>query len=102
MEGLDLGVSRMKLNEKAELTLSPAYAFKDQARLASCHLVAHCRALPTSAGRQPCVEQPETSPCFLMRPAVGQGLPFAVWILMHTEMAVFYVVIHSVEACPIP
>lgn len=29
-EGLDLGVSRMKSGEKAELTLSPAYGFKDQ------------------------------------------------------------------------
>ena len=30
VEGLDLGVSRMKLDEKAELTVSPAYGFKDQ------------------------------------------------------------------------
>jgi len=29
-EGLDLGVSRMKSGEKAELMLSPAYGFKDQ------------------------------------------------------------------------
>ncbi len=29
-EGLDLGVSRMKSGEKAELTVSPAYGFKDQ------------------------------------------------------------------------
>ena len=100
VEGLDLGVSRMKLNEKAELTLSPAYAFKDQARLASCHLLAHCRSLPTSAGRHPCMEQPETSHCFLMRPATGHGLPFAVWILMH-ELAAFHVLIHSIEACSI-
>lgn len=30
VEGLDLGVSRMKVDEKAELTVSPAYAYKDQ------------------------------------------------------------------------
>ena len=33
MEGLDLGVSRMKVEEKAELTVSPAYAHKDQVRV---------------------------------------------------------------------
>ena len=30
VEGLDLGVSRMKVDERAELTVSPAYAYKDQ------------------------------------------------------------------------
>ena len=33
VEGLDLGVSRMKVEEKAELTVSPAYAYKDQVRV---------------------------------------------------------------------
>ena len=33
VEGLDLGVSRMKVDEKAELTVSPAYAYKDQVRV---------------------------------------------------------------------
>lgn len=39
MEGLDLGVSRMKLDEKAELTVSPAYGFKDQVSSALPRLV---------------------------------------------------------------
>lgn len=30
VEGLDMGTSHMKLGEKAELTLAPAYAYKDQ------------------------------------------------------------------------
>ncbi len=30
VEGLDLGVSRMKVKEQAERTVSPAYAYKDQ------------------------------------------------------------------------